>query len=174
MFLSKPQNPDYPVVFKDIKLNREVNSTSEILISQSDGSPFLMRTKADKGLIYLFAVSCDSESSNLVSHALFSSIYKMVFDGIQTGKLYYTLGKNELYVNTSIDAKPEEIPVIKSNKDDEEIIPQIIPRSQGLSFIADKQIEESGIKYLILSDKQQDILAYNYDGRESDTILSDF
>ncbi|MCF8330877.1 MAG: BatA domain-containing protein [Bacteroidales bacterium] len=172
LFLSKPQNPDYPVVFKDLKLNRDITSDAEILITQSDGSPFLMRSRADKGLLYIFSVSCSSESSNFVSHALFSTLYKMVFDGIQTERLYYIPGKNELYVNASIDIQSDEMPILKNPTDDSEIIPQIIQQKRGLSFIADKQIIRSGIRHLIVNNEIADMLAYNYDGRESDTKIS--
>lgn len=173
IFQSRPKNPDFPVVFRSAELRFDVNSKAEPLIMQSDGNPFLLRTQYGKGGVYLFSVAGKAESSNFVTHSLFSVLYKMVFDGVRNGQLYFNLGEQQIYENNRISLTADQVPRLKSEDGEQEVIPQIIHGQEAMKFLAGTQISNSGLWNLYYDDKLMDALAFNYDGRESDTRLAD-
>ena len=174
IFQDRPENPDYPTVFKDVELSFNVSSLAGPLIMQSDGNPFLMRSREGKGFVYIFAVAANEKSSNFVTHPLFAVLYKMVFDGIHTGKLYYILGDNEVYSNSRLELSNEEVPVLLNRKNQKEIIPQVLQRKDELK-LKFSSATNSGLWDLKLKEeeKQRDVVAFNYDSRESDIQLTD-
>ncbi|MFO8086834.1 MAG: BatA domain-containing protein [Bacteroidales bacterium] len=171
IFITQPENPDYPVVFEDYALTYKMRGTVEELIQIEDGSPFLLRAPYEQGRVYFFSVASNEESSNFVAHALFSVLYKMIFEGVETEQLYFNLGEQNQYKNNSITLHQDEVPVLKEQNGNGEFIPEIISRDQGVRFLASSQQQRSGFWDLVVRDTVHDILAYNYDGRESDTRL---
>ncbi|MFO8054793.1 MAG: BatA domain-containing protein [Bacteroidales bacterium] len=173
IFQDRPEHPEYPMVFEDVRLHYDRGSAVEPLITQADGSPFLLRMQAGKGNVYLFSVACHRKSSNFVTHSLFSVLYKMVLEGLQTGQLYYTLGKKEIYTNPHVDFVEDEMPELVSRSTEESIIPQMLRVDEGLRFVSSRQVVKNGIWDLMYAGEKIDALAFNYDGRESDIRLFD-
>ncbi len=172
-FLDKPKNPDYPVIFESYNISYGLDSRAEALIRQSDGNPFLLRSRSGKGNVFLFSVASNPESSTFVTHHIFPVIYKMIFEGAISNRLYFTLGENEIYNNSSIDVQGETVPVLESFPGEAQVIPALLNTSDGISFLAADRMSESGIWELKYDDKSLDYLAYNYSGRESDTRLAE-
>ncbi|MGM0612084.1 MAG: BatA domain-containing protein [Bacteroidota bacterium] len=174
IFDNRPDNPDYPSVFQDVKLSYNVNSLAEPLIMQSDGNPFLLRSKEGKGFVYIFAVGSTEKSSNFVTHPLFAVLYKMIFDGVHTGNLYYVPGDNDIYSNPRLEINNKEVPVLVNRNTQKEVIPQVIQRKDGLKLLF-SSVTTSGLWNLQWKEDEniQDIVAFNYDNRESDVRLVD-
>ena len=174
IFLERPKNPEYPTVFNDVKLSYNVNSLAEPLIMQSDGNPFLLRMKESKGFVYIFAVSSTEKSSNFVTHPLFAVLYKMIFDGVHTGDLYYVLGDNDIYSNPGLEVANEQVPVLVNRNNKKEVVPRVIQRKDELR-LRFSSVNASGLWNLQLKEKEkiQDIVAFNYAHQESDVRLAD-
>lgn len=174
IFQERPKNPEYPSVFSHVKLSYDVNSLAEPLIMQSNGHPFLLRSKKGKGFVYIFAVASTEKSSNFVTHPLFAVLYKMIFDGVHTGALYYVLGENEVYSNPRFEIDNEEVPLLVNRDNKKEIIPQVVQRKDELR-LGFSSVKISGLWDLQLKEekKTQDVVAFNYDNQESDVRLAD-
>ncbi len=172
-FLEKPKNPDYPVIFENYNISYGLASRAETLIRQSDGNSFLLRTRSGKGNLFLFSVASNPESSTFVTHHIFPVVYKMIFEGVKSGQLYFTLGENEIYTNSGIDMQSEAVPVLESASGEARVTPALLRTTEGIRFLASGRISESGIWKLQYADEVIDYLAYNYSGKESDTRLAD-
>lgn len=173
IFQTRSQTPDYPVVFRDRRLTYTLQAGARQLLTLEDRSPMLLEITHGKGNVYLFSVECSEKSSNFVGHWLFSVLYNMVLEGVQTGRLYHIAGATETYTNQNVELIGDEVPVLRDINSEKEIIPRIIHSAEGLTFVLDGQIKESGIWGLFYRDEKVDALAFNYDGRESDIQMSD-
>lgn len=139
VFVSIPDNPDFPQVFKHYPIEARRRDNSFALITMANGSPFLIESTAGNGKIYLIPAPLNDEWTNFQRNLLFVPVvYRMAL--LQTGneRLYHIAGNNVVI----------EIPFSPSNTD--QIIrvsaPDSmvwIPRQRNLGGISQFSLAES-------------------------------
>jgi hypothetical protein len=151
--------------------------TGNRLLAFKNNQPFLSQAQVQRGKVYLCASPLEAAYGNFASHALFVPIlYKMgTLSKIQE-PLAFTFQENAIALElTSAQANN----VYKLRKTQAGAAPlEIIPgqRINGNQLIielpkgsqsSDKQVLEAGYYELVLNDKTERLLAFNYDKKES-------
>jgi hypothetical protein len=118
VFVSIPDNPDLPLVFKHYPIKVLRNENSLALITMINGGPFLSEISTGQGKIYMIPVPLNDNWTNFHRNPLFVPVfYRMAFLQPGSERLYHIAGNNSII----------EIPFIPSNA--EQIIKIAAPDS---------------------------------------------
>lgn len=174
--LIRQENPFFKGMFEKIASNMYMpyanavirwDNTGNNLLQFKNQQPYLSEFTFQKGKIYLFGSPLDENYTGFAKHAMFVPVmYKMAsasksFDE----RLAYTFQEKSGRLKVSNPAKNQ---IYKLKKDKLEIVPAQRLAGDQLIFELPDQPLEAGFYKLMLNNKEEAILAYNYDKMESD------
>lgn len=167
VFENKSANLKLPSTLGNFKMS---NRGDEMLLTYRDGSPYISKSKVEKGSIYLCAAPLSEAYNNLVrnSEVFVPMLYKMAISSGKEQRIGYIIGRDEV-VEHDLDFSGSAETVFKLKGATEEFIPQQRIVTSKLFLTVGDQLKEAGPYDLYL--KPDEILgrfAFNYDRRESD------
>ncbi len=168
VFENRSANLRLPTTQGNFPLTRYDGRNEETLMAYRDGSPYLVKYRADLGHLYLLAAPIDEQVNDLVQNAevFIPMLYKMAISAGAAKPLAYTIGRDEV-IETNHRIGAGEL-VYKLSGNDEEFIPEQRVVGTKLFLGIDQQVAKSGFYTLFLNkDEPLDHLAFNYDRRES-------
>lgn len=176
VFLNKPANLRLPSSSQNFKL---ASNRGEPILSYRDGSPFLMKYPAGEGAVYFSAVPLDETSSNLTKSAeiFVPMLFKIAIAGSKSGKIAFTIGKDEvLEANHPIASAGREIVYklrgVQEKQGAEQGNNEFIPEQRVIGTKAlltpGTQVRDAGwYKLSLRPDSTLAEFAFNYDRKES-------
>ncbi len=161
------ENINLPSAKSSFSFISNARSGEEPLLKFSDNTSFLSKFGIEKGSLYLCASPLDQEITDLPVHAIFvPMIYKMAINGIRSGKLSYTIGKDNLVEVTDQTEHGETGYKIKGETI--EFTPSRNVAAGKLRLGIEGQIQQSGFYEIIIDDAENaEQFAENYDRKES-------
>jgi hypothetical protein len=168
VFENRSANLRLPTTQGNFPLTRYDGRNEETLMTYRDGSPYLVKYRADLGHLYLLAAPIDEQVNDLVQNAevFIPMLYKMAISAGAAKPLAYTIGRDEV-IETNHRIGTGEL-VYKLSGNDEEFIPEQRVVGTKLFLGIDQQVAKAGFYTLFLNkDEPLDHLAFNYDRRES-------
>lgn len=168
VFENRSANLRLPTTQGNFPLTRYDGRNEETLMAYRDGSPYLVKYRADLGHLYLLAAPIDEQVNDLVQNAevFIPMLYKMAISAGAAKPLAYTIGRDEV-IETNHRIGTGEL-VYKLSGNDEEFIPEQRVVGTKLFLGIDQQVAKAGFYTLFLNkDEPLDHLAFNYDRRES-------
>lgn len=169
----KEENLNMPTVNMHMKVAPVTSSKTETLLELSNNEPFLNITSYSSGIIYLFTSSLTDAAGNFVRNALFvPTMLNIAFRSEKIKPLmYYIDDSRPIALSNSIPVGDNVIKLSES-KGTYEFIPEI-RESDGQTFIfTNNQVPRAGIFDVVFNGKKIDILAFNYNRKESDLTLA--
>ena len=180
-------------VFKDVYLNKSANlrlpnssqnfklaaNRGEPILTYRDGSPFLMKFTTGEGAVYVSAVPLDETSSNLTKSAeiFVPMLFKIAIAGSKSGKIAFTIGKDEvLEAEHPLASAGREIVYklrgVQENRGEETGNNEFIPEQRVLGskvlLTPGTQVRDAGwYKLSLRPDSTLAEFAFNYDRKES-------
>lgn len=169
----KADNLDLPVINKHFNILQSSASTSETLLELANRQPFLVESSNGKGKVYLFTAPLTDEAGNFPRHALFvPTMLNMAFLSEKTHPLmYYSdyTGPIEISGNYS---KGDQVLNLKEIKGGYDFIPEF-RQTNGQNFIfTNNQVPAAGIYKAMSDDRIIDLIAFNYNRKESDLAVA--
>jgi hypothetical protein len=136
------------------------------LLKYRSGTPYLTRTNASSGVLYLLASSLAPTSSTFSNNALFVPImYKMAIGARSTeGRLYYTLDEILLTVNGS---EVTDTDLYKLSGNGQEIVPGQQSVGANVRLELPRFMMQAGYYDVKFRDELVDALAFNLEKGES-------
>ncbi|CAD5251404.1 MULTISPECIES: VWA domain-containing protein [unclassified Imperialibacter] len=136
------------------------------LLKYRSGAPYLTRTNASSGVLYLLAASLAPTSSTFSNNALFVPImYKMAIGARSTkGRLYYTLDEILLTVNGS---EVTDTDLYKLSGNGQEIVPGQQSVGANVRLELPRFMMQAGYYDVKFRDELVDALAFNLEKGES-------
>lgn len=153
-------NFQYPIVNSFFNLNSSVQK----VLSFQDSKPFLLK----KNHIYSLTAAINSQNSNFQNSPLIvPTFYNMAKQSLALPKLYYEIGKQNLY-SIPISLKQDEI--IKISDSLNTFIPLQQTKKNQINIITENDPFKAGNYNITKDDVVIDMVSYNYNRQES--ILS--
>ena len=153
-------NFQYPIVNSFFNLNSSVQK----VLSFEDSKPFLLK----KNHIYSLTAAINSQNSNFQNSPLIvPTFYNMAKQSLALPKLYYEIGKQNLY-SIPISLKQDEI--IKISDSLNTFIPLQQTKKNQINIITENDPFKAGNYNITKDDVVIDMVSYNYNRQES--ILS--
>lgn len=161
------ENINLPSAKASFNFISNARSGEEPLLKFSDNASFLSKFGIEKGSLYLCASPLDKEITDLPVHAIFvPMIYKMAINGIRSGKLSYTIGKDNLVEVT--DQTEHGQAGYKIKGESIEFTPSRNIVAGKLMLGIEGQIRQSGFYEISIADGENaEQFAENYDRKES-------
>lgn len=172
VFSQQKTNQKLPRSFKSFRFQNLRKAGSETILTNRDGSPFLMKNIHEKGIIYVCGTSLNEEASDLVKNAeiFVPMIYKMAIAGVGSKQLSYTISNHTILETKLKGPAGDEVFTMKSEA---EFIPGQRTINNRLYLETGDQIRKAGFVKLFYKEDTLATFAFNYDRRESDTrVLS--
>ncbi|RZP04467.1 MAG: hypothetical protein EVA43_01920 [Flavobacteriales bacterium] len=153
-------NFQYPIVNSFFNLNSSVQK----VLSFEDSKPFLLK----KNHIYSLTAAINSQNSNFQNSPLIvPTFYNMAKQSLALPKLYYEIGKQNLY-SIPISLKQDEI--LKISDSLNTFIPLQQTKKNQINIITENDPFKAGNYNITKDDVVIDMVSYNYNRQES--ILS--
>jgi len=168
VFEKKIKNFQYPTVQRSYSGNFR-NSSS--ILKFENNRDFISQIRLNKGKIYCFSSSIDSENSNFKDSPLIVPVfYNFGLFSHQPEELYYINGKsNTIEVSTTIE-KDQVVHLVSTNED---FIPQQQISTKKVTLTTATNPIKSGFIEVQQNKQPIKMLAYNYDRTESDLSYID-
>ena len=166
VFQNISKNLKLPITKANYSLSNFQKSGKEFILKYKDGTDFLSKYINEKGQLFVCTAPLNSESSDLVTNAeiFVPMIYKIALSKVELDKLYYTIDKDNII---DVDREVSGEPVYKI-KGKTEFIPGMSNLGKRILLDVKGQVQEDGFYDLLLDDKPQKRLAFNYNRKESD------
>lgn len=148
---------------------------SEKLIADKRGNPMLAVQSAGKGKIYLSAFDYAPENTDMVYHPLFIPVMVNMAGNINSGLSTFSFlnSGNPVNLNPKINTENGGLRIVSDDRT-LEFIPEIRKDYSGYLVLANPQnIREAGLYSVMKDNETVDLLAFNYDRRESQLLFSD-
>ncbi len=174
VFEEIPKNLQVPEVRKYYRINKGAYSKGEELLTLKNNDPLLARYPFGSGFLYLMALPPDPAYSDLPRHSLFAvTLIQTAISGISTRKAAITIGRPESLTVPVPDFNSEEnLKLEYEGAERMDFFPKqrLLGRNVILNFDAEMSLDKAGIYRLYRpgSDSLIQLLAFNYDRRESD------
>jgi len=150
-------NFQYPIVNSFFNLNSSVQK----VLSFEDSKPFLLK----KNHIYTSTAAINSQNSNFQNSPLIvPTFYNMAKQSLALPKLYYEIGKQNLY-SISISLKQDEI--LKISDSLNTFIPLQQTKKNQVNIATENNPSNAGNYSITKDDIVIDIVSYNFDRQES-------
>lgn len=174
VFQDKKENLDLPVVNKYYTFAQATRTTEERILTLANGASFLSRYTYEKGKLYVLSAPLKKDFSNFSRHAIFvPALYNMALFSQSTGKLFYTIGQDEVVELPKVSVTAENVFKIKDPNSELEVIPGYRSSGSLTQLMMQGQINTSG-NYILLFDKDTITgLSFNFDRKESDLTTID-
>lgn len=165
------KNRKLPKSNASFKLSAYQNRDRDVLITNRDGSPYLLKYTRQKGHLYLCTSPLDTKYNDLSINAeiFVPMLYKMSISTKTTENMARVIGKNNLITIPSSKEKQELTYVIKGV---EEFIPGQRRLKNEVLLDINGQIKTAGYYDITLADKIIEKVAYNYNRIESNLRTS--
>lgn len=163
MFVAIPPNMDMPAAIPTLQWINAGNN----LLSFKNNRAFFSQFSTQGGKLYLFASPLSSENNNLAKHAIFVPIMYKIASSSQTigDRLAYNF--QEKTIRLRLD-KPSSEQVYKLVNEDLELIPAQNLVDDQLLIEMPEEALPAGFYKLMLDNKQEGLLAFNYGKAESE------
>lgn len=163
MFNNIPRNMNMPFASAVVSWNNLGNN----VFTYKNRRPFMSQFGVGQGKVYLCAAPLNSDYSSFAKHAIFVPVMYKIAEASKTtgGRLAYTFQEKSLRLKVGNPAKNQ---VYKLVKDKLEIVPAQRIIGDELLLEMPAQALEAGYYKLMLNDKQQGLIAFNYGKSESD------
>lgn len=164
----KAENLDLPVINQHFTFRSSSKGNGETLLELANGQPLLTYSERGAGKIYLFSSNFTDESGNLVRHALFvPTMLNIAFRSEKVSPLMYYTDITSPIPLSGVSLSKESIVKIADLEGSFDFIPEI-RQVNGLSHIfINGQIPKAGFYSVTNEDKQIELLAFNYNRKES-------
>ncbi len=151
-------------------LIKRQSSGFERLLGYRNGDPYILKYRRDKGHLYLCAAPLDLQFNNLVNQAevFIPMLYKMALSTSESGKIAYTIGRDNLL---EIENRSTDIEVVYRIDGKTSFIPGQQTLGKRVILNLHHQIKEAGFYDVYL--KENEIIstfAFNSSRLESDPI----
>lgn len=167
VFTSKNENLNLPTVYKS--WNAPTNSTGITQLSTANNQAILSEWNHTKGKVYLFSIALDETFSNFTLHSLFlPTFYQMGFKSGVNAYSSLKIGQNEIIPLPHTRNINELIFHVKNEQLLIDLIPEVIPTSNGISIGLHNGIQKAGNYNVMQNDSVVAMIALNYDRSESD------
>jgi len=174
--LLESQSPFFKGMFERVPSNMNMpysnavlrwTDTGENLLKSKNNRPFFSRFSVGAGKAYLCASPLAPSHTSLPKHALFVPLMYKIAASSKTGedRLAYNFQEKTFKVRLREPAKNQ---VFKLIKDKTEIVPSQRIVGDELIFELPEQALTAGFYKLMLNNKQEGLLAFNYDKTESE------
>jgi hypothetical protein len=168
---SLPENPDLPYLTRYFSSMSNSYQGEEVVLESDSYKKVMTANEYRAGNVYVFYTPLDSKSGNLYSHRLIVPlIYNAVATSRNMGQPYYSVIGRDNGFAVKIDGNADVSKVLLKAEDGNEFIPKVSGPDAFMNykFFSENCVRTSGFCDLIIGGKQEGILAYNYDRRESD------
>lgn len=170
VFSSVSGNLRLPTTKAGFSFSPASSSGSLSILAYRDGSPFLYRNALGEGQLYVCASNLSTENNDLASLAeiFVPMLYRMALVKSDGGHLGYFIGKDNLVEIENQKVSGESVYRLKGAS-------EFIPSQQGfgkkLVLDVKNQVMRAGFYDVVLGERIQERLAFNYDRQESDLSL---
>lgn len=147
---------------------------AEKLLSDKPGNPLFISQNRGKGRIYISAFSFAPDNSDMVYHPLFVPLMVNMAYNVSSGlkTSYFLQNDQNIVINDKELAENEKL-LIRSEAGNFEFIPEIRKDFSGNTLLTNTgNIRDAGLYDVIQNDKAVDVLAFNYDRKESELKYS--
>lgn len=170
VFTSTPSNLRLPSTKGGFGFGGQQSSTSITIMTYRDGSPYLFRSAVGEGQLYVCASSLNTAYNDLgtLAEVFVPMLYKMALVKNKGANLCFFIGKDNLVEIENQKTNGESVYKLKG-------VNEFIPSQQGFGrkVVLDvkNQVMKAGYYDVMLGERVQDRLAFNYDRKESDLSL---
>lgn len=171
----KADNLDMPVITRHFTLAHSSASKSEILLQLANGNPLLSSNTYINGTVYLMTAPLNDKAGNFVRHALFvPTMLNIAFRSEKAHSLmYYNDYKNPVPIQGEL-LKADNVIRVSKKESDFQFIPEFRMIDGKANIFINDQINEAGIYQVSTDDRTIDMLAFNYNRKESDLKTASF
>jgi hypothetical protein len=168
VFQKLSYNISLPKSKSSFLFSKITSTNAEPLLTNSDGTYFLIKYFLGKGIFYLSSVPLNKDFTDLPLNALFAPLmYNMAITRAYSNANAYVIGNFNMAI-VDVDLKSNEA-VLKLNGKGNEFIPSQRKSGGSVNVYLDQQIEDAGFYSLQgENDKQLSVFAMNYNREESD------
>ncbi len=175
VFVNDKQSMDLPKVKSHYRFAGTTKSNSEVIIPLQNGTPFLSENVLGNGKIYLFAVSSEESSSNLLKHAIFvPTIIKIAILSLKAPPVYYLTSANTgLVLDEVMLFNDSPLHVVSAVNDTlyKSNVTDIIPEQRNINgktnVFFQNQINRAGHYFIKVDTTVLKGVAFNYNRAES-------
>lgn len=175
IFQQKPENIDFPYIKKQVVFSDNNFLDREVILWSEKNERILSKYKIAKGNFYLFSITADQNSGNLVFHPLWAPlIYNIALYSNIPEKNFYTIGENKPVIFNDKQQTAETVRnyFIKSIDNTIEFIPESNSvNSEELKLFVGNNINKAGNYYIGNENRIISSIAFNYNRQESDLDL---
>ena len=167
-------NADLPFISKHYRITRPSAGISDDIMTLDNGDPLFTMKSVGQGKTYLSAVSLSDDWGNFPRHALFVPVMlNIAFESESHPPLmYYTQHETAIKVG-NVKPAGDNVFRIKNEEGSYEFIPEIRQvDGQSVIFLRNN-ITEAGFYNVNDADKIVNVLAFNFNRKESDLRFAD-
>lgn len=170
VFSAAESNLHLPTTKGAYNFGQTASAGSLAILSYRDGSPYLYRSPVGEGQLYVCASNLNTEYNDLASLAeiFVPLLYRMALVKSDGTRLDYFIGKDNLIEIENQKTNGEAVYRLKGAS-------EFIPSQQGfgrkLVLDVKHQVMRAGFYDVVLGERVQEKLAFNYDRQESDLNL---
>ena len=166
-----PQNLDLPYANSSFDMTSYANTGEEVLLRFRGGASLLSKYNVGSGKVYLCAVPLESQSSNLISHAIFlPMVYKISILGSKGQMKAYIIGKNNSIETDIAQLTTSADEVFKLQGAEEEFIPQQKTVGSKLYLSVDNQLKQAGI-YTLFKKITEPLASFGFNYNRLESVL---
>lgn len=172
VFEKQEGNAVYPQVKQYYKLTH--TAQTEKLLSDKPGNPLFVSQNMGKGRIYLSAFSFAPENSDMVYHPLFIPLMVNIACNVSAGlkTSYFLHSDPNIMINDKRLVENEKL-LVRSEETRIEFIPEIRKDFSGNTLLTNTgNIRDAGLYDVLQNEQDIDVLAFNYDRKESELKYS--
>ena len=172
---SVPDNPDLPSLSKYFSSMSNSYQGEEVILETDSYKKIMTANEYRAGKFYMFYTPLDPQSGNLFSHRLIVPIvYNAVAVASNLGQPYYAVIGRDNGFAVKLDGNVDLSKIrLRSDLDGSEFIPKVSGPDAFMNYkvFSENCVESAGFCSLVVSGTPTDIVAYNYDRRESDLVF---
>ncbi len=168
VFVKFPENADLPEVYKHIRFDIRNNNVLNIA-SLQNGEPFIMMSRVDKGIVFVFSSTLDEECCDLANHAIFVPLmYKMALIGGGISDLSYTLGRDKYHNINDIELLQDDRISVRSENGLYETFPLVENRGKLNYLYFFEDLPSAGFYDIYKNEDYISTMAWNDNRNESE------
>jgi hypothetical protein len=164
-----PENTDLPFIRKHYSISKPLTGVSDDLMTLDNGDPLFTLKSAGSGKVYLSAVSLGDDWGNFPRHALFVPvILNIAFESeSQLPLMYYTQQETGIKIG-NVKLQGDNVFRVSSEDGSNEFIPEVKQVDGQTVLFMRNHITDAGIYNVRDADKIVNVLAFNFNRKESD------
>ncbi len=169
----KEENIEMPLINSYFTVNSGSRGTGETLLELATGQPLLTYSTMGKGKVYLFTSPLDDKAGNFVRNAFFvPTMLNIAFNSETIKPLMYLTDLQSPITITGNLIKGDNIIKLSENNGGYEFIPEFRQINGQSNIFINGQIPQAGFYKVFSDNKEIDLLAFNYNRKESNLITA--